>query len=48
MKEDETSDPVRVRLLGAQGEVAHPGDGADAVEEFRLVHGLGACRVEKC
>ena len=41
MEEDETPDRVRARPLGAQAEVAHPGDGADAVEEPRPVHGLG-------
>ena len=41
VKEDEAPDPIGIRLLGAQGKVAHPGDGAHAFEEFRLLHGLG-------
>jgi hypothetical protein len=39
VEEDEPPDPVGIRLLGAQGEVAYPGDGADAVEQLRLLHG---------
>ena len=46
VEEDEAPDPIRVRLLGAQAQVAHPGDGADVVEELRLVHSRG--RVERC
>src|ERR1044072_6757151 len=41
VEEDETSDPIGVRLFSAEAEVAQSGDGADAVEELRLLHGLG-------
>ena len=39
LEDDVSPDPVRVSLLSPDREVAHSGDGADAVEELRLVHG---------
>jgi hypothetical protein len=47
LEEDEAPDPSRLSLRGAQGEAAHPDDGADAAEELRLPHGL-AVSAEKC
>ena len=39
VEEDEAPDPVRICLLGPDREVAEARDGADAVQELRLVHG---------
>lgn len=38
---DVASDPIRVRLLGAQAQVPHPNGGAHAVEQLRPLHGVG-------
>jgi hypothetical protein len=40
VEEDEAADSVRIGLLGPDREVAHPRDGADAVQELRLLQGI--------
>jgi hypothetical protein len=41
LEEDEAPDPVGESLFCPQAEVTQSGDGADAVEEPGLLHGLG-------